>query len=238
MARFARPPSWRLFGVRILHLNLGLALYGLSIAFTLRAGIGLGPWDVFHQGAALRTPLSIGQVMVVAGFLLLLYSGFVARVKIGLGTLMNMVLIGVWVDVFLARPWFPEATGWWEGATLFALGLALNGVATGLYITAGLGAGPRDGFVLGVAAMTRAPVRRVRTLVEMSVFAVGWALGGNVGIGTLAFALGIGPAMQAGLKLFAGLERRYGRADRRARGQDTACEAPLAAADGHLTTRA
>ncbi|MFO7545283.1 MAG: hypothetical protein R6W77_07270 [Trueperaceae bacterium] len=231
MALFARPPSWRLFGVRLVHLNLGLVLYGLSIAFTLRAGIGLGPWDVFHQGAALRTPLSIGQVMVLAGFALLLYSGFVARVRIGIGTVMNMILIGVWVDVFLARPWFPTAAGWLDGAGLFALGLALNGVATGLYITAGLGAGPRDGFVLGVAAMTRAPVRRVRTIVELSVFAVGWALGGSVGAGTVAFALGIGPAMQAGLRLFSGLEQCYRRADQRAGARKTAREVPRAATD-------
>lgn len=225
MAPFARPPSWRLFGVRLLHLNLGLVVYGLSIALTLRAGIGLGPWDVFHQGAALRTPLSIGQVMVLAGFALLLYSGFVARVRIGIGTVLNMILIGVWVDVFLDRPWFPAAGGWLDGAGLFALGLALNGVATGLYITAGLGAGPRDGFVLGLAAMTRAPVRRVRTSVELVVFAVGWALGGSVGVGTIAFALGIGPAMQAGLRLFSGLERRYRRADRRVGARDAGRDA-------------
>lgn len=229
MALFARPPSWRLFGLRVVHLNIGLALYGLSIAFTLRAGIGLGPWDVFHQGAALRTPLSIGQVMVAAGFVLLMYSGFVARVRIGVGTVMNMILIGIWVDAFLARPWFPAAGGWLDGAGMFALGLALNGIATGLYITAGLGAGPRDGFVLGVAAMTHAPVRRVRTLVELSVLAVGWALGGSVGVGTLAFAVGIGPAMQAGLRLFAGLEQRYRRADRRVGARKTAREAARAA---------
>lgn len=222
MPRLARPTSWRLFGLRLLQLNVGLAVYGASIAFMLRAGIGLGPWDVFHQGVALRTPLTIGQAMVGAGLVLLVFSGVVARVRIGIGSVANMVLIGMWVDLMLARPWFPTATGWVDGAAMLALGLTLNGIATGLYITAGLGAGPRDGFVLGVAAMTKAPVRRVRMLVEVTVFAIGWALGGNVGVGTVAVALGIGPAMQAGLRLFGFAEPRYRRAGARLTAQRSA----------------
>jgi uncharacterized membrane protein YczE len=208
---FRRPPSWRVLALRLAQLNAGLALFGVSIALMLRAHVGLGPWDVFHQGLALRTPLSVGQAMILAGFTLLLFSIAVARVRPGVGTVANMTLVGLWVDAFLARPWFPSASGPWDGAGYFALGLVLNGVATGAYITAGLGAGPRDGFALGLSKLARTPVRRVRTLVELVVVATGWLLGGTVGLGTIAFALAIGPLMQTSIRVFGGLEARYGR---------------------------
>lgn len=216
---FRRPPSWRLAVLRMLHLNVGLVLFGLSLAFMLRAGVGLGPWDVFHEGLALRTPLTIGQAMVLAGLGLLVFSTVVARVRPGVGTVLNMLLIGPWVDLFLALPGFPVATGWWEGGALFATGLVLNGLATGLYITAGLGAGPRDGFAIGLAKLAGVTVGRARTGVEILVCASGWLLGGTVGIGTLVFALAIGPLMGGSLRLLAGLDAGYARAaaDARAR---------------------
>lgn len=195
--------------LRLLHLNVGLAAFGLSIALMLRAGVGLGPWDVFHEGVALRTPLTIGQAMIGAGFALLAFSAWVAKVRPGIATVLNMLLIGAWVDAFLALPGFPRAVGWWDGAAWFALGLLLNGASTGLYLTAGLGAGPRDGFALALAKLLRVTVRRARTLVELVVLTSGWLLGGTVGVGTVAFALAIGPLMQASLRAFAGLERRY-----------------------------
>jgi uncharacterized membrane protein YczE len=207
-----RPKSWRVLSLRIVQLNLGLLLFGVSISMMLRANVGLGPWDVFHQGVALRTPLTVGQAMIVAGFALLLFSIAVARVRPGLGTVANMTLVGLWVDTFLARPWFPAASGPWDGAGLFALGLVLNGVATGVYITAGLGAGPRDGFSLGLSKLSGIPVRRVRTAVEVVVVTTGWLLGGAVGLGTIAFALTIGPLMQTSIRVFGGVEARYGRA--------------------------
>ena len=221
-----RPPSWRLTGLRLLHLNVGLMLFGLSLAFMLTAGVGLGPWDVFHQGLALRTPLTIGQAMVVAGLGLLLFSALVARVRIGVGTVLNMLLIGPWVDLFLALPSFPEAGGPLDGAALFALGLVMNGLATGLYITAGLGAGPRDGFAIGLARLVRVPVGRARTGVEVIVCASGWLLGGSVGLGTLAFAFAIGPLMQASLRLLGGLDGRYERALDAARARRSATSPP------------
>ena len=206
-----RRRRWKLFLVRLVHVNLGLALFGFSIALMLRAGVGLGPWDVFHEGAALRTPLTVGQAMIAAGFALLAFSTLVAKVRPGLGTVLNMLLIGSWVDAFLALPCLPAARGWLDGAALFAVGLLLNGAATGLYLTAGLGAGPRDGFALALARLLRVTVRRARTLVEVVVLASGWLLGGTAGVGTVAFALAIGPLMQASLRAFAVLERAYAR---------------------------
>ena len=190
-------------------MNVGLAAFGLSIALMLRAGVGLGPWDVFHEGVSLRTPLTVGQAMIGAGFVLLAFSAFAARVRPGLGTVLNMLLIGTWVDVFLGLPGFPAARGWGDGAALFTLGLLLNGASTGLYLTAGLGAGPRDGFALALAKLLRITVRRARTLVELVVLASGWLLGGTAGVGTVAFALAIGPLMQTSLRVFGGLERWY-----------------------------
>jgi uncharacterized protein len=206
-----RRRRWLLFPLRFVHVNLGLALFGFSIALMLRAGVGLGPWDVFHEGVSLRTPLTIGQAMIGAGFALMALSAALAKVRPGIGTVMNMVFIGAWVDLFLALPAFPQARGWLDGAALFGVGLVLNGVATGLYLTGGLGAGPRDGFALALAKLLRVTVRRARTLVEIVVLTSGWLLGGTVGVGTVAFALAIGPLMQSSLRLFAGLERGYAR---------------------------
>jgi uncharacterized membrane protein YczE len=206
-----RRRRWLLFPLRFVHVNLGLALFGFSIALMLRAGVGLGPWDVFHEGVSLRTPLTIGQAMIGAGFALMALSAALAKVRPGIGTVMNMVFIGAWVDLFLALPAFPQARGWLDGAALFGVGLVLNGVATGLYLTGGLGAGPRDGFALALAKLLRVTVRRARTLVDIVVLTSGWLLGGTVGVGTVAFALAIGPLMQSSLRLFAGLERAYAR---------------------------
>jgi uncharacterized membrane protein YczE len=122
-----------------------------------------------------------------------------------------MALIGPWVDLFLGLPGFPVGEGGPWGWALFASGLVLNGMATGLYITAGLGAGPRDGFALALAGLLRTSVRRARTLVEAVVLGTGWLLGGTVGLGTLVFAVAIGPLMQAGLRAMRPLERAYAR---------------------------
>jgi uncharacterized membrane protein YczE len=206
------PIAWRGLALRLVHVNVGLALFGFGIALQLRAGIGLGPWDVFHQGVSFHTPLTVGQAMVAAGLVLLLVSIVFAKVRPGLGTVLNMLVIGPWVDVFLGLPGFPEARGPWDGAALFGIGLVLTGFATGLYLTAGLGAGPRDGFALALAKLLEIPVRRARTLVEVVVFTTGWALGGTVGVGTIAFALAIGPLMQTSLRVFDRLGRWHERA--------------------------
>lgn len=213
---FQRPRivSWPIFILKLIHLNAGLLLYGFSVALMLRGNIGLGPWDVFHQGLSFVTPLTIGQAMIVAGLLVLLFSALVAKVKIGLASVLNMLLIGIWADVFLSLPAFPHPSGVAMGSVLFVLGLVLTAVATGIYITAGLGAGPRDGFVLGIANMTGASVRLSRTIVEVGVLATGWLMGGTAGVGTLLFAVSAGPLMQLFLRIFHPLAVRYDAAER------------------------
>jgi len=203
-----------LFVVRVAHVNLGLALFGFSLACMLRADVGLGPWDVFHQGLALRTPLTVGQGMIVTGLALIVFAALVARIRPGLGTLLNMLLVGLWVDVFMAASWLPSPNSWPVGAMMFAVGIVLNGAATGLYLSAGLGAGPRDGFAIGLARVIGTTVARARTLVEVVVVSAGWLLGGSVGVGTIVFALTIGPIMQAGLRSCEPLVRAYARVTR------------------------
>lgn len=204
-----RPRSWRVLLLRLLQVNVGLVIYGLAVALMVNAGIGLGPWDVFHQGVSRLTPLTIGQAMILAGLAVLVYSVVGPKVKVGVATVLNMVLIGLWCDAFLAMPGFPLDPSYLPGVGMFALGTVLCGVATGLYITAGLGAGPRDGFVLGVAKMTGAKVRTVRTITELSVLALGWLMGGTVGLGTALFALTAGPLMQFFLRVFQFTARSY-----------------------------
>jgi uncharacterized membrane protein YczE len=179
---------------RLTQLLIGLWLYGAALALFVRADLGLDPWNVFHAGVAGRTGLSLGAVMVMTGVLVLL-AWWPLRQRPGIGTLANILIIGLAVDVTL--PWLPilEDPGV-RGAALVA-SLILNGLAGALYIGAGLGPGPRDGLMTGIAARTGASLRVVRTIIELTVLAAGWALGGAVGIGTVVYALAIGPLVQA-----------------------------------------
>ncbi len=215
---FQRPPYTTLpvFLLRLVHLNAGLLIYGLSIALlVLGSAVGLGPWDVFHQGLSLVTPLSFGQSMIVAGLAVMLFAALAAKVKIGIGTVLNMLLIGLWTDLFLNL--IPAPEGLLPSLPFFVAGLLLLGIATGFYLTAGLGAGPRDGFVIGLARLTPLSVRAARTVVEVLVLSTGWLMGGSVGVGTLIIAVAIGPLMQLSMRLFRPLEKRYEEADARAR---------------------
>lgn len=184
---------------RVARLLIGLALYGLSIALLLRSELGLDPWDVFHQGVALRTGAPIGAVVVIASvFVLLLWIPL--RQRPGIGTLANALLVGVFVEVALAVLPTASSLGW--RIPLLVAGILLNAVATGLYISAGLGPGARDGLMTGLAARG-IPIRRARTAVEVVVLAIGWLLGGTVGVGTAVYALSIGPLAHVFIPLFA-----------------------------------
>lgn len=202
---------WLSFGfiLRLVHINVGLLLYGFSIALMVNAGVGLGPWDVLHEGLSMVLPITIGWAMIGAGMVVLLLTPLLGQINMGLGTLLNMTLIGLWTDAFLAQPWFPEPQQFIVGLVVFLIGLALNGLATGLYITAGLGAGPRDGFALALAQRLGRSVRLARTGVEITVLLTGMLLGGTAGVGTVFFALLIGPFMQTALRLLAGLQRYH-----------------------------
>jgi uncharacterized membrane protein YczE len=179
---------------RLVQLFAGLLLYGVSLAFVLRAGLGLAPWDVLHQGLAKRTGVSIGVVLIVISFVVLL-AWIPLRQRPGFGTLANAVLVGVFVDLTLHV--LGDAHGWALRIVLLVSGVLLNGLATALYIGASLGAGPRDGLMTGLVRRTGRSVRLVRTVLEVSVLALGFLLGGTVGVGTVLYALAIGPVAHA-----------------------------------------
>ena len=180
-------------GRRLPQLLLGLALYGVSMAMMLRSTLGLMPWDVLHDGVAGRLPLSFGQV-VVATSLVVLLLWFPLRVMPGVGTIANAVLVGIAADLTLAVLAEPGTLA--VRVPLLLGGIALNGVATALYIGAQLGPGPRDGLMTGLVRRTGWSVRLVRTSIEVAVVVAGWMLGGVAGVGTALYALSIGPLVQ------------------------------------------
>jgi uncharacterized membrane protein YczE len=178
---------------RIVQLLVGLTLYGVSMAMMVRGALGLDPWDVFHMGVASHVPLTFGQVTIVVGALVLLL-WVPLRQWPGLGTVANVVVIGLAADAGLALIAQPAA--WWARAALLLSGLVLNGIAGGLYIGSQLGPGPRDGLMTGLARRTGLSIRLVRTTIEVVVLLVGWLLGGSVGLGTVLYAVSIGPLVQ------------------------------------------
>lgn len=175
---------------RISQLIIGLFLYGVAIAVMLRADIGVGPWDVLSQGVSLRTGLAFGVVTNIIGAIVLLL-WIPIRQKPGVGTVLNVLLVGTSAQIGLA--FIPQQTELWAQALVFAGGLVLLAIATGLYIGAEYGPGPRDGLMTGIHKRWGTPIWLVRTAIELTVLAIGWALGGSVGVGTVAFALLIGP---------------------------------------------
>jgi uncharacterized membrane protein YczE len=185
-------------GKRLVQLYLGLVLYGLSSSLQVLAGLGLGPWDVFHQGLARHTGLAIGTWSIIVGVAVLLL-WIPLRQRPGIGTISNVVLIGGTMDVVLGLVSPPHALA--VRIAFLVAGVLLNGVATGAYIGAGLGPGPRDGLMTGLVARGGS-IRIVRTGIELSVLATGWLLGGTVGVGTVLYALSIGPLAHVFVPLF------------------------------------
>lgn len=179
-------------------LMLGLFLYGIAVALLIQANVGLDPWTVFAQGLEVQTGLSIGLIVVLIGFgVLLLWIPI--KQKPGIGTVLNVLLIGPVLDLAMLMVETPEQL--WAQWLMFAGGLALLAIATGLYIGARFGPGPRDGLMTGAHARFGWKIWKVRTGVEVTVLAIGWLLGGTVGFGTIAFALLIGPMVGVTLPL-------------------------------------
>lgn len=174
---------------RLTRLALGLGLYGASEALMLAPAVGVDPWDVFHTGLTDLTGIPVGTVLIIVGAAVLLL-WIPLRQRPGIGTVANVVVIGGVVDLMLGAVPVPHAL--WLCWAVFLSGALLNAVATGLYIGAGLGAGPRDGLTTALADRGRS-IRVVRTGIELSVLAIGWLLGGDVGLGTVVYALIIGP---------------------------------------------
>jgi uncharacterized membrane protein YczE len=184
---------------RFTQLYAGLVLYGLSASMMLLAGLGVDPWDVLHQGLSRRIGLGVGTWVVIVGALVLLL-WIPLRQRPGWGTVSNVIVIGLVVDVVLAV--VAPVHDLPAQVLLMLSAVVLNGVATGLYIGAGLGPGPRDGLMTGLAARGHS-IRVVRTSIELSVLLTGWLLGGTVGIGTVVYALGIGPIAHVTIPLLA-----------------------------------
>ncbi|HET9398681.1 MAG TPA: hypothetical protein VFO45_07685 [Sphingomicrobium sp.] len=189
---------------RLIQLVLGLALYGISLGLMVRSDLGLDPWDVFHQGLSQRAGISLGMMVNLVGAAVLLL-WIPIRQRPGIGTIANVFLIGTFADISL---WLippihslPLALATLVGAVF------LNGVATGAYIGAGLGPGPRDGLMTGLVKRTGGSVRIIRTSIEVAVLAAGWMLGGTVGLGTVLYAVAIGPIVHRMLPVFAIAEK-------------------------------
>jgi uncharacterized membrane protein YczE len=184
---------------RSLQLYIGLPLYGLSSALLVRSRLGLDPWDVLHQGIAKHIGLEIGTVSILVGATVLI--GWIPlRQMPGLGTVSNVVLIGLSMNVWLA--WIPTDVSLPVRVAEMAGGISLCGAATGMYIGAHFGPGPRDGLMTGLAQRTGHSIRMTRASIELTVLLGGWLLGGNVGIGTVLFAVLIGPLAQRFMRVF------------------------------------
>jgi len=191
--------SWRL-PRRLAQLYAGLVLYGVSMALMVRSSLGVMPWDVLHQGLSRRLGWSLGSVTIVVGALVLL-AWIPLRERPGLGTLSNVVVVGVAVDAVLA---VLPAPGELPGRAAFAAaGILLNGVATAAYIGVRLGPGPRDGLMTGLVRRTGGPLGPIRTAIEVTVVLTGWLLGGTLGVVTVLYALSIGPLVHLLLPRFA-----------------------------------
>lgn len=179
---------------RFAQLVIGLWLYGASMALLIRSGLGLDPWDVFHSGLVAQVGLSFGTVVTIVGALVLLL-WIPLRQRPGVGTVANVAIVGLATDAGLAGVPTPPTVA--LQVLMLIAGVVLNGLAGALYIGAQLGPGPRDGLMTGLARRTGGSLRLVRTALEGSVLVAGFALGGVVGIGTVLYALAIGPLVQA-----------------------------------------
>lgn len=179
--------------LRLLQLFIGLSLFGVSMAMLIRAGLGMIPWDVLHFGLSRHLPLTFGVIVILLSVIVLLL-WIPLREMPGLGTVANAVWVGVAADLSLAL--LPDMTALPAQITMMLGGIVLNAISTGLYIGAQLGPGPRDGLMTGLPRVIPLSLRTIRTGIEVTVVLLGWLLGGVVGVGTVLFAIGIGPLTQ------------------------------------------
>jgi len=189
----------RSIAARLPGLLAGLLLFGASIAVMAQAGLGLGPWEAFHQGISRQTGLALGTVSILVGIPVLIL-WWPIGVRPGIGTLLNLLLVGTATNLVL--PLLPAPGGWIARLAMMLAGVAGIGIASGIYLAADLGAGPRDGLMTGLHHRFGWPIFAVRTAMEVGVLIAGWLLGGTVGLGTLVFAVGIGPIVQWALGIF------------------------------------
>jgi len=193
------PESNRSLSFRLLILIFGLFVYGLGVAMTVNASLGIAPWDVFAQGISIQTGLSFGVSTVVVSALVLL-AWIPLKVKPGIGTIANAILIGLFADFWLLI--LPDTSIYWQRLLIFLVGVVIVAIATGLYISSALGSGPRDGLMQGTANALDKPFWMIRTGYEGTVLTLGALMGGQVREGTLIFALSIGYLVQLSMKFF------------------------------------
>ena len=197
---FIKAPPRPELPARLARLYVGLVLFGVGVALMVRADLGLSPWEVLHQGISFRTGILLGTMSIIVGIgVLLLWIPL--RQRLGIGTVSNVIVVGLVIDLMLWQlpDEFSSLTVRW---LLLIGGVAIVGVATSLYIGAGMGPGPRDGLMTGLASRGW-PIGLVRVVLELSVLAIGWFLGGTVGLGTVLFAIGVGPIVHVTLPYLA-----------------------------------
>jgi len=195
-----RPIHWHRLPRDFAVIQIGFGLFGLAIAILIQANFGTSPWAVFEVALLNYFPITAGQASILVGFGVLVFA-LLLRQPIGWGTVANIVFIGLWEDLFLSV--LPAAhDNWLIQLPYLLLGVAAMGAATAIYIGVNAGAGPRDSLMLAISRTTGISVRLARTAIEVSVVAAGWLLGGPAGLGTLIFALTIGPSVQAAFRLF------------------------------------
>lgn len=194
----AANPDTNLF-LRLTRLMLGLALYGFGLALIVDASIGVPPWDVLALGIAKQLGITYGMASIVVSTLVLI-AWIPLRVTPGIGSVLNAICIGLFADLFM--PWLPNLEGFWFNLGSFLVGMVAVAFATGLYISSHLGQGPRDGLMLGTQKKLGWKFWKIRGMYEVGVLTIGWLLGGQVGLGTLIFAICIGYLTQASLVFF------------------------------------
>ena len=183
----------------LFYLCLGLIFFGFGEGLLIVSGIGASPWNVLHQGIAMNLSLSVGTIAFLVSFLVLLLWYFLDQ-KIGIGTVINFIIIAIMIDVTIY--YFNKPNELFSQILMVFVGITLVGFGTAMYLIANLGAGPRDGLMTGLQKKTDTPIALVRTSIEIIVFLLGWFLGGTAGIGTLFYVLGIGTAVALCLHLF------------------------------------
>jgi uncharacterized membrane protein YczE len=191
----------RQFAARFALLHLGLAIFALAMILSLQSNLGASSWTVFHDGISKQTPLTLGTAGIVVG-LLILATSWMLGIPPGFGTVMNMLMIGVWTDVLLGFELVPEAQSYLARFIVLVAGALLLGLGSAIYIKAGFGAGPRDAFMLAITRRSNIRIGVIRWGMELTVVAIGILLGGAFGVGTILFAILVGPSVDVFFSIF------------------------------------
>ncbi len=182
-------------------LFIGLFLYAVGIVLTINANLGLSPWDVFHRGFSNQIGITMGQASIIVGLLFVILDWILGE-KVGIGTICNMLFIGMFMDLLMLNNLIPVFRNLIGKVVMMLLGMFVIGIASYFYISAGLGSGPRDGLMIALTKKTKKSVRFIRNSIELTVLIIGYILGGTVGVGTLIMVIGGGYFVQFAFKLF------------------------------------